>query len=68
MEQKKKELLKKLADAYDQGHPNSFDNTFYLGYDDAVINSLDAGGYIVAQDDILGTIQLTEFGYNEARK
>ena len=68
MEQKEKELLVKLADAYDRDHRNTFDCTYYLGYDDIVVNRLVAGGYIVKQNDIIGTIQLTKFGYNEARE
>lgn len=68
MTERAKELLIKLASAYDDNKKNDFDITYYIGFPDAVIEELVIGGCIVKQNDIVGTIKLTEFGYAEAKK
>lgn len=68
MTTKAKELLQKMASAYDQNQQNGFDFTFYIGFPETVIDELDVEGCIVKQTDIVGTIKLTEFGYAEAKK
>ncbi|MBE6943836.1 MAG: hypothetical protein E7453_06200 [Ruminococcaceae bacterium] len=68
MTNKARELLQKMASAYDVDHRNDFDSTFYIGFPDAVIRELDIGNYIVKQNDVTGTIKLTDYGYNEAKK
>ena len=40
MTNKSKELLQKMASAYDDSHRSSFDSMFYLGYSDKVIHEL----------------------------
>ena len=68
MTEKAKELLIKLASAYDNSKKNDFDITNYIGFSDTVISELVNNGCIVKQKDIVGTIKLTEFGYTEAKK
>lgn len=68
MTAKAKELLVKMASHFDSTHKNDFDSLFYFSFPDGVINELDALGYIVKQNDIVGTIKLTTFGYEEAKK
>lgn len=68
MTDKALELLQKMASAYDVDQHNDFDSSFYIGFPDTVIRELDIGNYIVMQNNIAGTIQLTEYGYNEAKK
>ena len=63
-----KELLIKLASAYDNNKKNDFDTTFYIGFPDAVIGELVNDGCVVKQNDIVGTIKLTEFGYAKAKR
>lgn len=65
---KAKELLINLASAYDNDKKNAFDFTHYISFPDAVIDELVLAGCIVKQDDIAGTIKLTEFGYSAAKK
>lgn len=63
-----KELLQKLSSSYDNTRKNDFDFSFYVGYPETVIDELVHEGCIVKQTDIVGTIKLTEFGYDEAKK
>lgn len=68
MTEKAKELLIKLVLDFDSTQKNSFDSMDYIGYSDTVINELADLGCIVAQNDIVGTIQLTSFGYSQSKK
>ena len=68
MTDKARELLQKMATAYDVDQCNDFDSTFYIGFPDTVIRELDIGNYIVKQNNVAGSIKLTEYGYNEAKK
>lgn len=65
---KAKELLVKMADSFDSTHNNEFDSLFYFSFPDGVINELDSIGCIVKKNDIIGTIKLTPFGYEVAKK
>lgn len=68
MTEKANELLCKMKTAYDSGHENNFDSTFYLGYPEVVITELSDDGYIVALNNIVGTIKLTQEGYEAAKQ
>lgn len=68
MTEKAKELLIKMASTYDENQKNYFDSLYYMGFPDSVVNELGACGCIIKQNDIAGTIKLTEFGYAEAKK
>lgn len=57
-----------MASAYDVDQRNDFDSTFYIGFSDAVIRELDIGNFIVMQNNVAGTIKLTKYGYDEAKK
>ena len=68
MSPRAKELLVKLVSSYDSNRNNDFDSLFYYDFDDGVINELDYLGYIVKQNDIVGTIKLTQAGYEAAKR
>lgn len=68
MTAKAKELLVKMASQFDSTHKNDFDSLFYFSFPDSVINELESLNCIVKQNDIVGTIKLTPFGYEEAKK
>lgn len=61
-----KSLLKKMADEFDRSKKNSFDSIFYAGYSNNVLNELSDGGYISVKDDVVGTIMLTNEGYDKS--
>lgn len=62
------DLLCKMATAIDEGHENSFDMDFYLTYPDAVLSELASKNLIVRCNDIVGTIKLTQIGYDAVKK
>lgn len=62
-----KKLLLKMVSAVDENEANSFDSTFYIGYDN-VLAELENNGYIVKSNDIMGSISLTEAGYTVVKK
>ena len=68
MTDKARELLIKMTSAYDTNQKNDFDSMYYMSFPDTVIDELATYGCIVKQNDIVGTIKLTEFGYAEAKK
>lgn len=68
MSPRARELLVKLVSSYDSNHKNDFDSLFYYEYPDSVVNELDYWGYIVKQNDIVGTIKLTRAGYDAAKQ
>lgn len=68
MTAKAKELLVKMASQFDSTHKNDFDSLFYFSFPDSVINELESLNCIVKQNDIVGTVKLTLFGYEEAKK
>lgn len=68
MTDKAKELLQKMASAYDDSQRSSFDSMFYLGYSDKVINELESLECITRKNDIVASIILTKIGYEEAKK
>lgn len=68
MTDKSKELLRKMASAYDDSHRSSFDSMFYLGFSDKVIHELESLGYIVCKNDVVASIVLTKTGYEEAKR
>lgn len=65
---KSRELLCKLASAYENGSGSEFDSVFYMGYPEAVLVELRNNGYIVVENDIVGTIRLTQAGYAAAKE
>lgn len=68
MTQKARELLVMMASKYDQTKDGSLGFTDYMSFPDSVINELANVGFIVKRNDIVGTIELTQFGYEEAKK
>lgn len=68
MTERAKELLALMASEYEKSQENAFDHIFYISFPDNVIRELEADGYIVRCNDIVGTIKLTQFGYNQAKK
>lgn len=68
MVQKAKDLLVRMATEFDEKRRTDFDVMFYLGTPDSIIDEMDAIGYIAKQNDIVGTIRLTLFGYEEAKR
>lgn len=63
-----KELLVKMAEKYDETKDSSLYFTDYMSFPGTVIDELNRNGYIVKQNDIVGTIALTQLGYDEAKK
>lgn len=68
MNQQAKELLVRMASAFDEKRQIEFDSLFYWSVPDSIIDQMDDIGYIAKQNDIVGTIKLTPFGYKEAKK
>lgn len=68
MSNKAKQLLVKLANEYDASGRNSFDSCFYMDFPESVLAELENDGCIIVKNDVIGSIQLTEFGYQEAKK
>lgn len=68
MTPKAKELLVRMASAFDQNRKRDFDITFYMDVPSSDINELDLMGCIEKKNDIIGTIWLTRAGYEEAKK
>lgn len=68
MSDKAKQLLEKLVQEYDASGHNSFDSFFYLGFPQSVLIELENEGCIIAKNDIIGSIELTDIGYQEAKK
>lgn len=68
MSDKARRLLQRMASEYDSTKNPSFDCTFYLGYSDSVLSELEYYGYIIRKNDILDSIELTDAGYEEAKK
>lgn len=68
MSDKARRLLQRMASEYDLTEDPSFDSTFYLGYSDSVLSELEYYGYIIRKNDILDSIELTDAGYEEAKK
>lgn len=68
MSDKAIELLSKMASEYDSSHRQCFDSYFYIGYPDSVLTELENYGYILCKSDVIGSIELTRAGYNEAKK
>lgn len=68
MANKAKELLVKMANEYDVSGKTSFDSDFYITFSDSAITELENNGCITIVNDIVGSICLTEYGYQESKK
>ena len=68
MTYKAKELLVKMANEYDASGHTSFDSDFYITFPDSTITALENNGCITIVNDIVGSIFLTEYGYQESKK
>ncbi len=68
MTDKAKELLVKLANEQDASGQTSFDSTFYINFPKEDITDLENEGYIIVKNDLVGSMYLTDFGYQEAKK
>lgn len=68
MSNEAKQLLVKMAREYDVSKRNSFDSFFYMDFQKRVLFELEDEGCIVIKNDVVGSIQLTEFGYQEANR
>ena len=68
MAYKAKELLVKMANEYDASGRTSFDSDFYINFPDSTITELENNGCITIVNDIVGSICLTEYGYQESKK
>ena len=68
MTEKARQLLNNLASEYDQHRRSSFDSCFYLGYPESVIDELEENGCITRKNNIIGSIILTQSGYEEATR
>ena len=68
MTDKARQLLKKLASEYDQNHRDEFDSCFYLSYPKPVIDELEENECITRKNNIIGSIILTQSGYEEATR
>ena len=68
MTDKAKELLIKMANEFDISGQSSFDSTFYCNVSEKDIVDLENDGYIVIKDDIVGSMYLTDIGYQKAKK
>ena len=68
MTAKAKELLIMMASKYDQTKDNSLGFIDYMSFPDDVITELAHVGFIVKLNDIVGTIELTQSGYEEAKQ
>lgn len=68
MTYKAKELLVKMANEYDTSGRTSFDSDFYITFQDSTITELENNGCITIVNDIVGSICLTEYGYQESKK
>lgn len=68
MTYKAKELLVKMANEYDVSGHTSFDSDFYITFPDSAITELENNGCITIANDIVGSICLTEYGYQESKK
>lgn len=66
MSEEAKSLLKKMANEFDRSKKNSFDSMFYNEYSNNVLKELYDNNCITIEDDVSGTIRLTNNGYNEA--
>lgn len=67
MTTKARELLEKMTAEYDKSKTDSFDSMFYIAFPDNVLDELEDCGFIVKQNNILGSISLTDAGYREAK-
>ena len=68
MSENAKDILKKFASELDVGKPNSFVPMDYPGCSDLVLRELEYKGYITLVNEILGSVELTRAGYDEAKK
>lgn len=68
MTYKAKELLVKMANEYDASGRTSFDSDFYITFPDSTITELENNGCITIVNGIVGSICLTEYGYQESKK
>lgn len=68
MTDKARQLLKNMASEYEQRNKDEFDSCFYLGYPKSVIYELEENGFITRKNNIIGSIILTQFGYEEATR
>ena len=66
MTDKARQLLKTMASEYNQSSKNEFDSCFYLGYPKSVIYELEENGFITRKNNIIGSIILTQSGYEDA--
>lgn len=66
MTEEAKSFLKKMANEYDRSKKNSFDSMFYASYSNDVLNELQNNGCITIENDVNGTIHLTNIGYDES--
>ena len=57
-----------MAREYDTSNRNSFNSTFYMDFPKRVLYELEENECIVMKNDVIGSVQLTEFGYQEANK
>lgn len=60
-------LLVMMAEAYDSGHENYFDDDFFPGLPNAALSDLEAAGMIERVNDIAGGFKLTNAGYKAAK-
>lgn len=68
MTDKAKELLVKMANEFDTSGRSSFDSTFYCNVPEKDIVDLENDGCVIIKDDIVGSMYLTDIGYQEAKK
>lgn len=68
MTYKAKELLVKMTNEYNASGHTSFDSDFYITFPDSTITELENNGCITIVNDIVGSICLTEYGYQESKK
>ena len=66
MTDKARQLLKNMASEYEHSNKDEFDSCFYLGYSKSVIYELEENGFITRKNNIIGSIILTQSGYEEA--
>ncbi len=65
---KARELLAIMASKYDKTGESELCFDDYMSFPDSVIKELEVCGFIVKQSDIVGTIKLTQLGYEESNK
>lgn len=57
-----------VYEEYEVSGRTSFDSDFYITFPDSTITELENNGCITIVNDIVGSICLTEYGYQESKK